>query len=76
MRYHLLTVELIQNAGNVAKTMGHSCVGSAHLLLAMLQQPGAAGQLLRSMGIDPQLTETMAMVLCGEGTPDLPLPQG
>ena len=76
MRYHLLTIELIRFAGQKARAMGHSCVGSAHLLLAMVQQPGPAGQLLRSMGMDPQLTETMTAVLCGEGTPDLPLPQG
>ena len=76
MRYHLLTVEMIRYAGQKARSMGHSCVDSAHLLLAMVQQPGPAGQLLRSLGLDPQLTEMMTAVLCGEGTPDLPLPQG
>ena len=76
MHYHMLTVELIQSAGQKARTMGHSCVDSAHLLLAMVEQPGAAGQLLRGMGMDPQLTELMAAVFYGEGTPNLPLPQG
>ncbi len=76
MRYHMLTVDIIRSAGQKARAMGHSCVGSAHLLLAMLEQPGPVGQLLRNMGMDPQLTETMAAVLYGEGTPNLPLPQG
>ncbi len=76
MRYHMLTVEMIRFAGQKARAMGHSCVGSAHLLLALVQQPGPAGQLLRSLGVDPQLTQTMTAVLYGEGTPNLPLPQG
>ena len=76
MRYHMLTVELIREAGETAKTMGHSCVEPVHLLLAMLRQPGPAGQLLKSMGMDPKLTRTLTAVLCGEGNPTLPLPQG
>ena len=76
MRYHAQTAELIREAGRTARSMGHSCVDSAHLLLALVQQSGPAGQLLRNMGMDPNLAEKMAAVLCGEGTPGLPLPQG
>ena len=76
MRYHVLTVEMIQSAGQKARALGHSYVGSVHLLLALLHQRGDAGQLLRAMGIDPVLTEQVAAVLYGSGTPDLPLPQG
>ena len=76
MRYHLQTVELIQGAGNVARTMGHSCVDAVHLLLALQQQAGPAGYLLRSMGLDPELTRLLTGVLCGEGSARLPLPQG
>ena len=76
MRYHTGTMELIRLAGQKARSMGHSYVGSAHLLLALGQQPGSAGQLLRAMGVDPLLTEDMTILFYGAGTPDLPLPQG
>ena len=76
MRYHTLTTDLIQQAGQQARYLGHSYVGSAHLLLALIQQPGMAGQLLRGMGMDHPLTWQMTAVLYGSGTPDLPLPQG
>ena len=76
MRYHTLTTDLIQQAGQQARFLGHSYVGSAHLLLALIQQPGMAGQLLRGMGMDHPLTWQMTAVLYCSGTPDLPLPQG
>lgn len=76
MQYRMDARELILAAGRKAKAMGHSYVGSVHLLLAMVQQPGLAGQLLRSAGLDGALAESMAAVLYGTGTPDLPLPQG
>jgi len=76
MRYHTLTADMIRLAGQRARQYGHSYVGSAHLLLAMTVQPGETGQLLRSAGIRPELTETMTQLLYGAGTPDLPLPQG
>ena len=76
MRYHMLTSRLIQNAGNQARAMGHSYVGSAHILLAMAGIPGEAGQLLRGCGLNPGLTEKLTLWLYGLGTPDLPLPQG
>ena len=47
MRYDVQTLELIRVAAQTARSMGHSYVGSAHLLLALTRQPGAEGQLLR-----------------------------
>ena len=76
VRYHMLTTELIRNSGHKAREMGHSYVGSVHLLLAMLTSRGTAGELLRGTGMDPVLTEKVAAVLWGTGTPELPLPQG
>ena len=76
MRYHTLTADLIQNAARKARGLGHSYVGSAHLLLAMAWEPGGPGLVLRQLGVDPELTEAMAQLLYGTGTPDLPLPQG
>ena len=76
MRYHTLTADLIQNAARKARSLGHSYVGSVHLLLAMAWEPGGPGLVLRQLGVDPELTEAMAQLLYGTGTPDLPLPQG
>ena len=76
MRYHMLTAELIQRSGRKARSLGHSYVGSAHLLLVMAGEPDGAGQMLRLLGVDPELTEAMAQLIYGAGTPDLPLPQG
>ena len=76
LRYHTMTAEMILQAGQKARSLGHSYVGSIHLLLAMAQEPGNTGQLLRMAGVDPGLTESMAQLQYGAGTPDLPLPQG
>lgn len=76
MRYHTITEEMILQAGQKARNLGHSYVGSIHLLLAMAQEPGSTGQLLRVSGLEPEMTESMAQLLYGAGTPDLPLPQG
>ncbi len=76
MRYHTLTMDLIQRAFRKAKDLGHSYVGSAHLLLVMAQEGGFSGQVLRALGLEPELTEALVQLLYGMGTPDLPLPQG
>lgn len=76
MRYHTMTAEMILQAGQKARSLGHSYVGSIHLLLAMAQEPGNTGQLLRMAGVDPELVESMVQLLYGVGAPDLPLPQG
>ncbi len=76
MRYHAMTSDMILQAGQQARNLGHSYVGSIHLLLAMIQEPGKAGQLLRVAGVDPGLAQSLVQLLYGAGTPDLPLPQG
>ncbi|MBQ8880556.1 MAG: ATP-dependent Clp protease ATP-binding subunit [Oscillospiraceae bacterium] len=76
MRYSGQTQQLLLEAAHIARNFGHGYVGSAHLLLAMSRQTDTAGNLLRQMGVDPKLTEQIATVLYGVGTPGLPLPQG
>ena len=76
MRYHRLTLELIDAAGKKARHLGHSYVGSIHLLLALVRQREDAGKLLREMGLDPALADRVTEILYGRGTPELPLPQG
>ncbi len=76
MQYQQDTQGLILMSGKIARQMGHSYVGSVHLLLALAQTPGLAGNLLLGAGLDPALARSMAAVLYGTGTPGLPLPQG
>ena len=76
MRYHMLTARIIQNAAQAARSLGHSCVGTEHLLLALVQNPGPPGHLLRTAGLAPGLTRTMTVAIRGKGTADLPLVQG
>ncbi len=76
MRYHSLTAEIIQKSGVKAKRLGHSYVGSVHLLLALAEQQGSAGTMLRSFGLNPTVVEDMAVMLYGRGDERLPLPQG
>ena len=76
MRYDVRAADLIQRAGELARGLGHSYVGSAHLLLALCGSDGSSGQLLRSLGVSPELTRAMTQLLYGTGLPGLPLPQG
>ena len=76
MRYSTQTQSILQAAAQLARTMGHGYVGSAHLLIALSKQSNAVGTALRNAGVDPKLTGQMARLLYGSGTPGLPLPQG
>ena len=66
---------VILGAAKAARQLGHSYVGSAHLLLALLRQPGLPRQLLRFAGLEPGFAELTVSVLWGAGAPYLPLPQ-
>ena len=76
MRFEPHTTNLILAAGRCAAELGHSCVDSVHLLLALSQEPGRLGLRLRSCGLEPECIRKIVAVLYGKGTPDLPLPQG
>ena len=76
MRYHMNTAELIRHCGRRAIELGHSYVGSAHVLLALSETGDEAGMLLRSLGIEPGTAEGLTRLLYGAGKPGLPLPQG
>ncbi len=67
---------LLRTSAELARKLGHSYVGSVHLLLALGRQQGLSGQLLRGAGWNDSLSEKIAAVLYGTGTPGLPLPQG
>ena len=75
MRYDTASQELIRRAGERARNLGHSYVGSGHLLLALVEEQDRTGRLLRQFGMEPALVEDMMALLYGRGAP-LPLPQG
>lgn len=76
MRYSAEAQQLLLAAAEQARSLGHSYVGSAHLLLALSSSPEIAGGLLRFAGGTPELLTKMVAVLYGVGTSELPLPQG
>ena len=76
MRYGSDAQNILMQAATCARQMGHSYVGSAHILLTILRLPKFPGQLLVGAGVDPHRTRNMIKVLYGTGSPQLPLPQG
>ena len=76
MQYSREARELLRRAADSARNLGHSCVGSAHLLMAFIGQRDIAGQLLNGFGVGQELTGQVVAVLHGMGTPGLPLCQG
>ena len=75
MRYEEEGRKLIREAGVRAREMGHSYVGSGHLLMALAAQTGAAGRLLRQAGAEPGWLEEVAAAMWGRGK-SMPLAQG
>ena len=67
---------VITTAASEARNMGHSFVGTAHLLLALLVRPGLPGRLLREFGVQEQLVRDLTEVSYGHGHSGLPLCQG
>ena len=76
MRYGADTRQLLVDAAQTARKMGHSYVGSVHLLFAMLHRVDLAAGMLSWAGVDRNMTGNMAKILYGCGAPGLPLPQG
>ena len=76
MRYSQEAADVIVSAAARARGLGHSFVGSVHLLMALCAAPGEAGMLLRGVGVTEGFVHDAAAVLCGMGSARLPLPQG
>ncbi len=76
MRYEQEATQRLLYASRQARELGHSFVGSQHLLLALARGGGWTEQILRSAGLDTALLEKLVPLLYGTGTSRLPLPQG
>ena len=76
MQYARRVRQLLFAAMAEAQSLGHSYVGSVHILLSMAESPCLGGQLLRFSGFEPGVAREMIALLYGRGTKGLPLPQG
>ena len=76
MRYSQEAADIIVGAAARARGLGHSFVGSVHLLMALCGCKDETGMLLRSAAVTEKFVHDAAAVLCGVGDADLPLPQG
>ena len=76
MRYTEEAARMILSAVAQARNLGHSYVGSQHLLTALALEPGWPGQILELSGLSSGFAQDALHALYGRGTPELPLPQG
>ncbi len=76
MHYEPEARALLRSAVGQARNLGHSYVGSEHLLLALADGPGWPGQILHGAGLDPVLTGKIACAIFGSGEGGMPLCQG
>ncbi len=76
MHYGEQAKQLLLDAGQAARDLGHCSVGTAHLLIALAQLPDQWGRFLRYSGFCPVQAEQIAKALYGSGTKGLPLPMG
>ena len=76
MRYSQEAADVIVGAAARARGLGHSFVGSIHLLMALCEASDESGLRLRSAAVTEKFVHDAAAVLCGVGQTQLPLPQG
>ena len=76
MRYGAEGRQVILRSAQKARQLGHSFVGSVHLLLALGETAGISGRMLQYSGYEGCGAQQLAAFRWGKGTPDLPLPQG
>ena len=76
MGYRPDAANLILDAAARARNLGHSYVGSAHLLLALTALDGWEGRLIRSFGVSEALLQDLTILHFGQGQSGLPLQQG
>ncbi len=68
---------IVRSASRWAGSLGHSYIGSEHLLLALAGRPASASaQILQRAGLDQADILTAVVQLRGRGAPGLPQPQG
>ena len=76
MKFAPETELLLREAAQISRDLGHSYVGSAHLLAALASGQGWASRLLQLAGASDRHLLAVLRLLYGEGAEGLPLPQG
>lgn len=76
MGYRADAANLILDAAARARELGHSYVGTAHLLLALTALDSWEGRLLRSFGVSEGLLKDLYVLYVGQGQKGSPLQQG
>ena len=46
--------KVLRDAGKVAQELGHNYVGTEHLLVALIRNPGVASEVLKANGVEEQ----------------------
>ena len=59
---------LVVQAGRFAREFGHSYVGTEHLLLAISEEAGGAGRVLRAVGMEEPCLRSMVLAGAGIGS--------
>ena len=67
--------QIIIRAAELARSMGHCFVGTAHLLLALAGSHSQAGRMLRSLGAEESLLWDLTVATYGGGHGGMPLRQ-
>jgi len=68
--------QLIETSLQEAKMLGHSYVGTEHLLLGITRQHGIAAQALANLGLKPEDIRHEVLNLLGHFVDAWPLPGG
>ncbi len=76
MGYRPDAANLILDAAARARDLGHSYVGTAHLLLALTALESWEGRLIRAFGVSQALLQDLTVLHFGQGQRGLPLQQG
>lgn len=76
MRFAPETEELILCAARLARSLGHSYVGSQHLLIALAEDSGWTGKILRSVGAEVNFLWDLTASIYGMGFSEVPMHQG
>lgn len=76
MRLSAAAERTLKQAGNIAIDLGHSFVGTVHILLSLSRETGTVWRVLRQLGFDEEIARMLVQLRFGCGQDGLPLPQG
>ncbi len=75
MQFDTASGQVLRCSAQFARQLGHSCVGTAHILLALADTPGPAAMILRCFGMDSLWLQQQIAAQWGRGSSAFPLRQ-